>query len=286
MVNSTKTQKKHKQDTLLQRQKAVERVITTVSQKLDEPLTIEKMAQMAFLSPFHFSRVFHDVTGLPPAQFLYALRIDTAKRFLLTTDKSVTDICFDVGYNSLGTFTTRFKELVGLSPREFRQLAEQVRSFDWKRLFAKEWENQNISTDNEASQGKVVAPDGFEGLIFIGLFAQMIPQSQPIAGTLLTQGGSFNLGRIDENEAHLLVAALPRAADPYEYLLLDFSKLLVGVGERKPAFFADEKIQPWHVHLRSLQITDPPVLIALPFLIINVLKQITVTNLVENEAFK
>ena len=91
-----------------------------------EPISLHDMSRVAYLSTFHFNRVFHQITGLPPAKFISAMRLDEAKRLLLNTNQSITDICFEVGYNSLSTFTRRFTQRVGLGPREFRYLAERI----------------------------------------------------------------------------------------------------------------------------------------------------------------
>src|SRR6476619_1111248 len=79
------------------------------------------MGGTAYLSRFHFNRVCREITGLPPVRFHTALRIAAAKRLLLTTDMSVTEVSLEVGYQSLGTFTTHFHELVGVSPRTLRR---------------------------------------------------------------------------------------------------------------------------------------------------------------------
>src|SRR5215213_3589316 len=105
---------------------AVERVIRMMHDRLDEPLTLQEMSRTAYISPYHFNRIFRHITGIPPNKFLYALRLETAKRLLLTTNTSVTNVCFDVGYNSLGTFIRRFTGLVGLSPSHFRSLARHA----------------------------------------------------------------------------------------------------------------------------------------------------------------
>ena len=115
-----------REDTLAAHRRAVERVITTARERLCEPLSLRDISRVAYISTFHFNRVFHQITGLPPAKFISAMRLDEAKRLLLTTQLSVTDICYEVGYNSLGTFTRRFTELVGLGPRQFRRLAERI----------------------------------------------------------------------------------------------------------------------------------------------------------------
>ena len=88
-----------------------------------EVRTLAQMAEVACLSPFHFARVFRQATGIPPAAFFAALQLDRAKRLLLETELSVTEICFALGYASLGTFTTRFAARVGVPPGRFRRLA-------------------------------------------------------------------------------------------------------------------------------------------------------------------
>lgn len=263
-------------ETLQAQRQAVERVISNVSQKLDESVTLDEMARMAFFSPFHFNRVFHEITGLPPMQFLYALRIEAAKRLLLTSRMSVTEICFEVGYNSLGTFTSRFTELVGLSPRKFRDLGNQIRAFDWNYLYNKGWMTKNEQDSDAYLKGKISAPPDFnEGLIFVGLFEQMIPQNQPVAGTLLVKPEmfKFNLPKTEKNALYLLAAALPRADDPHEYLLPDFSRLYVGVG-LKP-IMTGESLDNQNVYMRKLKTTDPPILTALPQLLVGSLQRLT-----------
>lgn len=104
---------------------AVERAVQFMREHMADPLALEVLARAALLSPYHFNRVFRQVTGIPPGQFLTALRMAEGKRLLLTTSQRVTDVCFAVGFESLGTFTTRFGQLVGVAPQELRRLAER-----------------------------------------------------------------------------------------------------------------------------------------------------------------
>ncbi|HEU0001041.1 MAG TPA: AraC family transcriptional regulator, partial [Ktedonobacteraceae bacterium] len=110
-------------ETLAAQMQAVERAIQTMHTHLHEMLTLEDLASVAYLSPSHFHRVFGRLIGIPPGEFLSALRFQAARHLLLTTSLSVTDICFEVGYTSIGSFTSRFTHLVGLSPRLLRQRA-------------------------------------------------------------------------------------------------------------------------------------------------------------------
>ena len=115
---------RHRASTVASRRHAVEKVIGVMHEQLGQALSLEDMAAIANSSPFHFNRVFRQVVGIPPAQFLYALRLQKAKHLLLTTTLNVTDVCYEVGYNSLGSFTTRFTDLVGVSPTHLRRLAD------------------------------------------------------------------------------------------------------------------------------------------------------------------
>src|SRR5437763_8524365 len=111
-------------ETLAIQTQAVERAIQAMHTHLYEVLTLEDLASVACLSPSHFHRVFCRLIGIAPGEFLSALRFQAARRLLLTTSLSVTEICFEVGYTSIGSFTSRFTHLVGLSPRLLRQRAQ------------------------------------------------------------------------------------------------------------------------------------------------------------------
>ncbi|HUP16290.1 MAG TPA: helix-turn-helix transcriptional regulator [Acidimicrobiia bacterium] len=81
-----------------------------------EPLTISDLAAAAFSSPAHFVRRFKVAFGETPHRYLQRRRIERAKEMLRNTQKSVTEICFAVGFSSLGTFSRTFKHLSGASP--------------------------------------------------------------------------------------------------------------------------------------------------------------------------
>ena len=85
-----------------------------------EPLDVAALARVAHTSPAHFSRTFRDTFGETPHRYLQRRRIERAMFLLRTTDRGVTDVCLDVGFTSLGTFSRTFSEIVGRSPSEFR----------------------------------------------------------------------------------------------------------------------------------------------------------------------
>jgi AraC-like DNA-binding protein len=86
-----------------------------------EPLDVTALARAAHLSPAHFSREFRRAFGETPHQHLLTRRLERAAALLRGTDRSVADICFTVGLRSVGSFTTSFGRIFGLSPTAYRE---------------------------------------------------------------------------------------------------------------------------------------------------------------------
>jgi transcriptional regulator GlxA family with amidase domain len=102
---------------LLRARDAIDR---TYSQELDVP----SLAEIACLSEAHFIRSFRATFGETPHRYLQRRRVERAMFLLRETDRSITDVSFDVGFSSLGTFSRTFHEIVGESPRTYRSRAE------------------------------------------------------------------------------------------------------------------------------------------------------------------
>jgi AraC-like DNA-binding protein len=92
----------------------------------NQRISLADAAALARLSPFYFHRLFAETFNETPHEFVTRLRIDHAKKLLLAGNHSVTDICLDAGYASLGSFSTRFHSLTGLSPAAFRRESRRV----------------------------------------------------------------------------------------------------------------------------------------------------------------
>jgi len=260
-----------REDTIASHRRAVERVITSARERLCEPISLRDMSRVAYISTFHFNRVFHQITGLPPAKFISAMRLDEAKRLLLNTDRSITDISFEVGYNSLSTFTRRFTQRVGLGPREFRYLAERITPGSVESLCAHYAESTGRATQASV-EGFVDLPKSDERPIFVGLFRAHIPQSRPVGGALLTSPGAFCIGPVPDGIYHLLAAALPPLTDTLGYLLPDSANLLVGAGSGPVIVRQGRATGRFNISLRPMALTDPPLLVSLPFLLSDRLK--------------
>ncbi|WP_185035891.1 helix-turn-helix transcriptional regulator [Streptomyces candidus] len=91
-----------------------------MDRKYAEPLDVSALAHVALMSAGHFSRSFRAAFGETPYSYLMTRRIERAKALLRRGDLSVTEVCFEVGCTSLGSFSSRFTELVGMSPSAYR----------------------------------------------------------------------------------------------------------------------------------------------------------------------
>jgi AraC-like DNA-binding protein len=94
-----------------------------IDREYAKPLDVEELARAVHMSAGHLSRRFREAYGEPPYQYLMTRRIERAQTLLRRGTMSVTDVCFAVGFSSLGTFSTRFTELVGVPPSEYRRQA-------------------------------------------------------------------------------------------------------------------------------------------------------------------
>ncbi len=239
---------------------AVEHVILGMHQHLQEPLSLEDMADIAHLSPYYFNRVFRRLIGIPPGEFLAALRLNEAKRLLLSTSLSVTDVCFELGYASLGSFTSRFTQLVGISPRHLRHRVINAAPPEFP-----EPDDPIVAVDTlcrvQGLAGTITVPPTFRGRIFVGLFPKPIPQGMPVRCTALTASGPYGITDIPDGNYYVLVAALP-ISQPQRP---SSAPLLVGTGREPVQVCHGRALATADVTLRPPRLTDPPLILALPY---------------------
>src|SRR5256714_9750958 len=91
-----------------------------------EPLDVRAVAAVAHISEAHFSRSFRAVFGETPHRYLQRRRVERSMFLLRETDRSVTDVCLDVGFTSLGTFSRTFRDIVGETPSDYRAGHEPI----------------------------------------------------------------------------------------------------------------------------------------------------------------
>ena len=99
---------------------ALRRARDLIDRDYAEPLDLDAMAAEAGYSRFHFARAFAAAYGETPRAYLTRRRIERAKDLLRAANLTITEICFLVGFNSVGSFSSRFRDLVGMSPTEYR----------------------------------------------------------------------------------------------------------------------------------------------------------------------
>lgn len=228
----------------------VEHVILNVREDPAHTFSLSEMAGIACMSRFHFNRVFRRVTGVPPRVFQLMLRVETAKRMLLTTGMTITEVCFATGYSSVGTFTRRFAEIVGVPPSTFRRHGE--------RAYRPGARGEGASA---SIVGTVLVPAPFTGRVVVGAFTSPIPYGAP-AGccTIGADGGAFRIDGLPRRRYYVAAAAIPDAADRPESALRD-DVLRARCGP-VAAFGALAELEDPLV-LRPRSLTDAPILIPL-----------------------
>lgn len=178
---------------------------------LREPLRLEDVADAVGYSPFHLARMFTASVRMSPMRYLAAQRFQLAKELLLLEGLSVVDSCHEVGFSSPGTFTRRFREVVGVAPGALRAVADEFAETT-PIPFVRGPGGRQIS-------GRLVVPDDEpEPLVWIGLFAQPEPTGVPGAGLLRVGAGDFTLPVLPSHP-WLLAMLVGAHAQPLEHLL-------------------------------------------------------------------
>ena len=125
----------------------------TMDRMYADALDIEWLAGSVHLSRAHFIRSFRDTFGETPHRYLRRRRIERAMSLLRDTDLPVTDICFDVGFGSLGTFSRTFREVLGETPTEYRERARGEQRPYVPGCVAMAWDRPASSTFGEDAGG-------------------------------------------------------------------------------------------------------------------------------------
>ena len=100
---------------------AIDRCLTYINRHLNEHLSLEKLAGIASLSPYHFARCFKAATGYTPHEYILTGRLDLAKFYLKTTSDTIKKIAYSCGFQSEHSFCTAFKKVTDFTPTEFRK---------------------------------------------------------------------------------------------------------------------------------------------------------------------
>ncbi|MFT0848111.1 AraC family transcriptional regulator [Actinomycetaceae bacterium L2_0104] len=226
--------------------------VALMREQLGSELTVIDLADHVGYSRYHFSRMFAEVTGLAPTEYLAALRFAEAKRLLLITDEPVVDVCAEVGFTSLSTFSRRFRRVVGTAPAGLRRLADDVSErpvvpfavsepgqpsivvrldLDGAAGGALQWQGEVTRPPRPAEQSRAeIAVEEnraarralYEALrmprlTWIGWYSRPVPVGLPEAGVLLSGEGPVKLP-LCAGHPWLLAVSMRADADPLEQL--------------------------------------------------------------------
>ncbi len=229
---------------------AVRRALWTMRERLAEPLTIDDLASSAMFSRYHFSRLFRNFTGISPGRFLAALRIQEAKRLLVSTSLTVAAVSTSVGYASLGTFSSRFHRSVGLSPAAYRRCYPALPPID---RHPRPRTGATITGEVRAFCPRFAAP------IFIGLFPDAIAEGRPASWAVVDRPGPYRLAGVRPGTWHLVAHSLrARTAAPD---ILDPADEITAVARHGPVRVSEGGSLPaLDVTVRPPLDFDPPAL--------------------------
>lgn len=110
-----------KEEKVYSQRRGINQAIEFLYENYRNDFSLNEIARVAHLSPYHFSRVFKAEIGKTPFEFLLDIKIEKAKGYLRYSDKSITEICFECGFNTISYFTRAFSKKVGLTPTAFRE---------------------------------------------------------------------------------------------------------------------------------------------------------------------
>ena len=200
---------------------AIHNAVEIMRDRYAEPITLNDLAAEVFVSPFHFSRMFAKATGSTPGRFLTAVRIFEAKRLLLDTTMTVSDIVCSVGYSSVGTFTSRFSRAVGMSPSQYR--SARIRDLTVALAPGRCAMPPATALADAAATGRpriggritarVELPAALgPATLLVGAFHEAIPQRAPVAFATVGHTGSTTITLDGVPAGHWLVLAVAEHA--------------------------------------------------------------------------
>lgn len=211
---------------------------------------ITGLAVQVFYSKFHFSREFHRLTGTTPRRFLASVRMQQAKLHLLVGDSGIAYVSNLVGYSSVGTFSTRFTELVGASPRQWRVSGGHLDRIDG-----------GEGVGQRCVQGRIRRPESAPscpGPVFVGAYPDRVLQGAPVAWALAEPDGTFQLRGVPDGRWVIIASAAGTSAQPETFKSAELRQELMAYGFLEVG--TEPQRRALQLDLRPRCILDPPML--------------------------
>lgn len=245
---------------------SIQEITEYMREHASRDLTIGELAQYFGYSKFHFSREFKKSIGVTPNEYWAALKMEQS---ILSLDNStsILNAHLEAGYESTGTFTSNFVKNTGLTPGQFQTEMQRLGLYE----VAKGYEaivDGTVATHYSFNRKDPAthqehrlfvecnAPEGFKGLIFVGMFVKPLPNHAPMIGKAMTHTRSCIIDQIPNGEYYPLVCAIKSSLNPLDYFHLDSALRDL---RRTPYRFPlkqDEKIV---FNLREAIPTDPAI---------------------------
>ncbi len=243
---------------------AIARVTRHLNAQLSKRHTLEELAALAGCSIWHFDRIFHKVTHLSPMAYLSAARMEAAKRLLVISDALIIDICYEVGYTSLGSFGKRFTKMIGLSPRRVRTLARNFDADAFRAMF-----REAIPAPPPENPVKVTITSAEDDnddnyLVFAGLFNSEVPTLQPVACAIHQGMGPLNIAAPPAGRYRGFAVAIPADGDAEDMILQDLT--LRGAGE-EIVVANDQPLPQMEIAVRTPNSLSAPLLPIMPLML-------------------
>lgn len=229
----------------------IRRAIDMMYENYQHSLRTKDMADVAALSQFHFTRKFGRATGATPGNFLGAIRISQAKWLLQSTDLRVSDIMYQVGYGSIGTFTSKFTASVGMPPTLYRSAAVEVPT------------SPPTTPDAGTISGFLDVPDECSiRTVVVGVFSGPFARGRPQRIDVLTGPGPWRLAGVAPGEYHVIAVS---SADCWDH---ESRKVLIrdpaAVGSIGPLRVPPSSLVRVRIELAPWRPARVPVLFPLP----------------------
>ncbi|ABR48075.1 helix-turn-helix- domain containing protein, AraC type [Alkaliphilus metalliredigens QYMF] len=251
----------------------VEASLQYIQDNIFDSLSLDEIAHKVGYSPYHFTRIFKAHMGIPLFYYISSLRLQKAKDLLLHTDLTIRDIALEVGQQSLGTFTTRFTQKVGVSPAVFRRTATDAGKALQTLKLLDDRHLDNTSSGGQCSIfGNIETEIPYQGVVLIGLFPKPIPEGVPLYGTLVSLPSGFCLSGVRPGTYYLMATSVSWEMQAESILL---TQKTLRTRFHKPLMISPGTVIPHlNVKLHQPQLDDPPILVSLPLLMKRFLGQI------------
>lgn len=260
----------HRAETLTFHETAIARVLQLMRQDPAAALGWDVLSETACMSRYHFLRVFEEVTHFSPHRFLIAIRMEKAKQLLLETSLLVHDVCAQVGYASVGSFTRAFKEFVGMAPGEFRNFAEKLPPARLQVLLERHLDRpDHPPADSILFNADFQFTQPFKGIVFVWIFHSPLRPIAPFAAVRAQDSGPVQLA-LPRNDAagYFFAVGFPEANCPSQFLIPGrYTPVAISpLSPQAPEPPATGQTVP--LKFRFPSVFDPPLLVCLPMFLL------------------